>query len=245
MTKDKSFQFSVPMEVESIPLRQYQKYLALLDSLGVHDENYEHDHEYFSMKVLQIFLGLDKDQVLTLKASDVTFLTNHIINMVNLEEDTPLVTEFKMDTPKGTVEFGFEPKLDDMAFGALIDLDTYIRSDKDLHKMMAVLYRPIKERWKDTYTIYDYSGTEAWAEVMRDAPFAVAVSARLFFYRLWRDLPKAIATSSQVKQATQELVQNYRQVLEKSGDGISHYTNWLKAHLLILREQLNSPSIQQ
>jgi hypothetical protein len=49
---------------------------------------------------------------------------------------------------------------------------------------MAVLYRPIKFKSKDKYLIHEYKGTSYMADVMKDTPLDVAISARVFFYRL-------------------------------------------------------------
>ena len=60
---------------------------------------------------------------------------------------------------------------------------------------MAVLYRPIKEEYKDKYTLKDYDG-EHYAEVLKNMPTSVAVSCLVFFYALETELLEVTLNSS-------------------------------------------------
>ena len=46
------------------------------------------------------------------------------------------------------VEFGFIPKLDNISLGEFVDLDSYMSDWDNMHKAMAVLYRPVTFRKK-------------------------------------------------------------------------------------------------
>mgnify|MGYP000253324778 CR=1 FL=1 len=107
----------------------------------------------------------------------------HLSSVLNSKPE--LSQTFKLEGTDGVVvEFGMIPNLDKMSYGEFIDLEKYLFSDKDLHKAMAVLYRPIKFKSKDKYLIHEYKGTSYMANVMKDTPLDVAISARVFFYRL-------------------------------------------------------------
>jgi hypothetical protein len=54
------------------------------------------------------------------------------------------------------VEYGFIPNLDDMSFGEYVDLDTYLGDWQNIHRAMAVLYRPIREKRGERYNIVPY-----------------------------------------------------------------------------------------
>ena len=87
------------------------------------------------------------------------------------KEKTDLVQRFKMTGSDGvTAEFGFIPNLDKMSFGEYIDLESYITDWDNMHKAMAVMYRPIVAGKNHLYEIEPYQGTERWEEVMKDAP---------------------------------------------------------------------------
>jgi hypothetical protein len=92
---------------------------------------------------------------------------------------------------------------------------------------MAVLYRPVVFEKNGLYDIEEYSGTEKWADVMKDAPINVVLGAKLFFYRLGNKLSK-LMMSYMLKE---EMEQNTHQkpILEESGDGISQFMQWQKA----------------
>ena len=45
---------------------------------------------------------------------------------------------------------------------------------------MAVMYRPIKEQYKDKYSIVDYEPNEDMQDLMKFAPLDVALSASFF-----------------------------------------------------------------
>ena len=87
----------------------------------------------------------------------------------------PLVREFTM---KGK-EYGFIPKLEDMSFGEYVDLDTYVGDFENIHRAMAVLYRPITQKYNDKYLIEEYEGDDN--EIMKDMPMDAVLSSIIFF----------------------------------------------------------------
>ena len=53
---------------------------------------------------------------------------------------------------------GFVPKLDDITLGEYVDIESNISDwQKDAHKAMAVLYRPVNFKAKDKYGIAPYT----------------------------------------------------------------------------------------
>ena len=76
------------------------------------------------------------------------------------------------------IEFGFIPSLDEMTFGEYVDIDTYIKDWKQMHKAMAVLYRPIEAKYDDRYNIVAYDGEET--DIMKDMPLSVCFSSIVF-----------------------------------------------------------------
>src|SRR5210317_218239 len=154
-----------------------------------------------------------------LPLAEFSFIINHIVNI--FKEDTPLQRDFTLTDPKGdSVTFGFIPKLDDISLGEFIDLDNYIGDWQQIHKAMAVLYRPITFRKGDLYLIEDYEGSDKYAEIMKDAPVGVALGAVVFFYRLGKKLSSYMMhyLQNQVEELKQSQPQN--KDLERSGDGI-------------------------
>ena len=212
---------SVPQQLSSIKLEQYQRYLAIAKNV---DEE-EKDNEFLNLKALEIFCGLSLKDSYNLPVSMFESVIKQISNC--LTEDTPLIQRFSMTGSDGvTVEFGFIPKLDEMSFGEYIDAERYITDWDNMHKAMAVLYRPIIAGKKGFYLIEDYDGADKWQDVMKDAPLNVALGAMVFFYRLGKKLSKyMIAYSQQELLLKGELPQEQMDLL-RNGDGINQYMDF-------------------
>lgn len=213
---------SIPKEMSAIKLSQYQKYASILES-----NKEEGSEDFINLKCLDIFCGLELKDSYKLPVSTFDFALRQVASCFN--EETPLIDRFTMTGSDGVeVEFGFTPSLKDISYGEYIDLDKYIGSWETMHKAMAVLYRPIKLRYKDNYTIQDYEGSEAWADVMKDAPINIALGARLFFYRIGSKLSRHTMLSLVEQRLNQDdLTETQRQDLEKNGDGIKAYMHLL------------------
>lgn len=215
----KKFTLEVPKDLSAITLQQYQKYLKVMDGKEETD-----DMEFMNLKVLEIFCGVTMKEAYNLPLSEFSFIINHIVNI--FKESTPLQRDFTLTDPKGdSVTFGFIPKLDDITLGEFVDLDNYIGDWDNMHKAMAVLYRPITFRKKDLYLIEEYEGTDKYAEIMKDSPVNVALGAIVFFYRLGNVLSTYLADS-----LTKELMedQELKAHSETNGDGINQYMQSLK-----------------
>ena len=171
-------EFTIPATLRDVRLSQWQRYI------DVYDKNKDEDAtEFLNKKVLEIFCDIKLSDVdkIGLNVFDNTLV--HLSSVLNSKPE--LSQTFKLEGTDGVVvEFGMIPNLDKMSYGEFIDLEKYLFSNKDLHKAMAVLYRPIKFKSKDKYLIHEYKGTSYMADVMKDTPLDVAISARVFFYRL-------------------------------------------------------------
>jgi len=210
----------VPDSLSEITLEQYQKFLKI--------QKDNEDETFLAVKMIEIFCGIRGDHIMKMKASSIRDITGILTDMFN--QKPPLVREFTM---KGK-EYGFIPKLEDMSFGEYVDLDTYMGDIENIHKAMAVLYRPITLKQNDKYLIEEYEGDDT--EIMKDMPMDAVLSSIIFFYNLGMDLSKAMLNSLQ-DQENKDLVQQL--TLEKNGDGINQFSNSLKGILEGLKISLN------
>lgn len=211
---------TVPDSLSEIRLEQYQKFVRLYEG--------EVTEEFMALKMLEIFCGIKLNDAYQMRYKDIDAIVQILSNTLN---DKPqLVRTFKMDG----VEYGFIPNLDDMSFGEYIDLDTYIGDWQNIHKAMAVLYRPIKARYGERYNIVPYEVIDA--ETMRKMPMDAVVSSVLFFYRLGIDLSKAMTNYLEEAEETR-LVQYLSS--GQNGVGINHYTHLLRGILDDLNISLN------
>tara|TARA_R100000995_G_C3484140_1_gene126057 strand:+ start:94 stop:741 length:648 start_codon:yes stop_codon:yes gene_type:complete len=209
----------IPDTLSEITLGQYQKYLKI--------QSLNEDENFLAMKMIEIFCGLRGDTILAMKAKSIRDITIVLTQM--FEEKPQLVKEFDM----GGVSYGFIPNLQDMSFGEYIDLDTFIGDMENIHKAMAVLYRPIKVKDKDRYLIEDYKGEET--DIMKSMPMDAVLSSILFFYHLGMDLSKAMLNS--LEEEEMNIVQ--QRILEESGGGINHFLDSLKGILQNSKISLN------
>lgn len=219
MTQD--FNINIPETLRDIKLSQWQKYIEILDKNKDADLN-----GFVEKKLLGIFCGVELKDVDRIGLSLFDNTIQHLSNILNSKPE--LVRTFKMTGTDGvTVEFGLIPNFDKMSYGEFVDLERYLFVEKDLHRAMAVMYRPVKLKSKGSYLIHDYKGTEYLAEVMKNTPLDVALAARVFFYRLATKLSNfTMAYTLKELQQKQEGRKDKHSV--KSGETIKQYLHSLK-----------------
>jgi|TARA_B100000809_G_scaffold225645_1_gene236752 hypothetical protein len=219
MTQD--FNINIPETLRDIKLSQWQKYIEILDKNKDADLN-----GFVEKKLLGIFCGVELKDVDRIGLSLFDNTIQHLSNILNSKPE--LVKTFKMTGTDGvTVEFGLIPNFDKMSYGEFVDLERYLFVEKDLHRAMAVMYRPVKLKSKGSYLIHDYKGTEYLAEVMKSTPLDVALAARVFFYRLATKLSNfTMAYTLKELQQKQEGRKDKHSV--KSGETIKQYLHSLK-----------------
>jgi len=223
----KSFTLEVPMSIDDIPLHRYQKYVKVIE-----DNKESTDQEFLSLKLLSIFCNISMKDAYKMPLSKYDSLLKHL--SVLLSSKPKLQTRFTMKDKKGKkLEFGFMPNLDKMTLGEYIDAERYLTDWKDMHKAMAVLYRPIVAGNKDFYKIEKYEGTDKYSEVMKDIPCSVALGSIIFFLSLGIELSKITLGSLPNQQETSK-EDHIVKDLQKNGDGINQFTHLQKEMYLKL-----------
>ena len=135
----------VPTDLNDITVDQYQRYMAA---------NVEGAEEDFLMfKTIEIFCDVDMKAVSQFPLSQAQDLYRDIILAL---DQTPTFRPFF--THDG-VDYGFMPDMESMSIGEYIDLESGLSDSKDLHKAAAVMFRPIKKRKGNYYTIADYKAS--------------------------------------------------------------------------------------
>ena len=213
-------EITIPDSLSEVTLDQYQRYLKIQDN--------NQDEKFLASKMIEIFCGVKLSDTLKMKYADVDGICNILVDMFN--EKPQLVTKFKM---KG-VEYGFIPKLDDISLGEYIDLEAFLGDWENMHRAMAVLYRPIESKYGDKYSIVDYEAGDG--EIMKDMPLEAVISSIIFFYHLGIDLSQAMMNYLEEQEET-SLVQYLNS--EQSGVGINQFTHSLKGILDDLKISLN------
>lgn len=120
------------------------------------------------------------------------------------------------------IEYGFEPNLSKMAYGAYADISSYqeLTIDKNWGKIMNILYRPVTMKKGELYTIEPYKGKDDWDKWL-GVSMDVHWGALFFFVHLHRDLVNATLNFSK----EMELPPNIKSTLLKSGKIIQRFLN--------------------
>jgi hypothetical protein len=203
---------TIPTELSEIKLSQYQKFLKIADQ---NDES-----EFIHHKMIEIFCNVELKYVSQFKRKQIVQIVTTINNLFDN------IPAFKNRFTLNGIEYGFIPNLDDISQGEYMDLDNYIVDVADLHRSMAVMFRPIKSKLKDKYTIEPYEGSDVYAEKMLDAPLDVVLASRVFFYHLGNELLKSTLTYLEENPQMQRMMSKHNSV--NDGDGIPQFTHLLK-----------------
>jgi len=195
-------EITIPEKLSEIKLGHYQEFAKI-----------EQPNDY---DVLKCFYGIDTKGVFDMRASDVARLVE-AINTLLLVEPKELITSFKL----GGQEFGFIPSLDEMSYGENLDLTDYVNDPLAMANAMAVMYRPITLRQSGKYLVEPYEGSAKYVSIMKHAPLDAFLSAKVFFYRLMKDLlnfiPRFLAQESKHLSAENgETMQAYINSLTES-----------------------------
>ena len=210
----------IPNDLSEITLDQYQRFLKIQEN--------NTDEKFLTSKMIEIFCGIKLPEVLKMRVNDVSLITNILSEM--FENIPQLVQRFKMNG----VEYGFIPDLDNMSLGEYIDLDTYLGDWENMHRAMAVLYRPIKNKSGNRYNIKEYDGKGF--EDMKDMPLDAVLSSIVFFYNLGIELSKAMMNYLETteEEALTEFLNS-----QQNGVGINQFTHSLSEILQDLKISLN------
>jgi hypothetical protein len=134
--------------------------------------------------------NIPKQLVKELALKDVATIMSRIAQLQQ-EQDTKLKRIIEIDG----IEYGFHPDLDSITLGEYADIETFIKNgiEKNLPELMAVLYRPIKEKKNDIYIVDAYDGNiRLRTEEMKKMSAEQVQSALVFFYNLGKELSEIL-----------------------------------------------------
>ena len=209
----KQIEINVPTDYSAITLRQY---LKLQRDLKNHEDDVEAQNAY----LLYNLTAITPDVALELDSETLLSIQNDLYTMLNKTE-----YEIQRFIKFEDKEYGFEPNLSKMAYGAYLDISAHksIEINEDWCNVLNILYRPVTKKRGALYEIEKYKGTEPWEDekwldVGMDFHFGV------FFYLvdLYKDL--VTATLNSMKNHP-EMSPNIKSILEKSGELIQQLHN--------------------
>ena len=166
-----SIKITLPEDISDITLEQSQKYLAIIrrEDINQFDK---------TKRIVVLFTGLKRREVELIDVGDYDVIVKQINKALDLD------VNFENKFTINGIEYGFIPKLDEITAGEYIDLSTYGTNPETLHKVMAVLFRPvILSDSFGNYEIESYTSNSEYADIMRQAPMN-AVNGMLVFFCL-------------------------------------------------------------
>jgi len=199
----KEITLTVPTDWSSVTLK---KYLTLQKDI----KNYGDDEEAQTALMLSHLCGLDAEYINSLSIEDYNQVRVALEGFINNTE-YPLQKIIKINGK----EYGFEPNLSQMAYGAYVDISKFgqLTIDDNWPKIMSILYRPVVEKKGDMYTIETYKG-EIDDKLFLNVNMDVQFGALFFFVNLLTDLLNATLKYLKVEG----LPPNIKSILEKSGE---------------------------
>jgi len=144
----KEINIKVPTSYADITLKQY---LALQKEM----DNYKDDEEAMTAVMLYHLCNLDPLYLKGLAVEDYNTIKSELNSFIgNIELELQ-----KFITIDG-IEYGFEPNLSNMSYGAYSDITKYqqIQIDDNWANIMSILYRPVTKKQGDMYAIQSYTG---------------------------------------------------------------------------------------
>jgi hypothetical protein len=217
----KEISIKVPTSYADITLKEY---LALQKEM----DNYKDDEEAMTAVMLYHLCGLDPLYLKGLAVDDYNMIKTQLGNFIS---------DIELDLQKfiwiDGIEYGFEPNLSNMSYGAYSDITKYqqIQIDDNWANIMSILYRPVIKKQSDMYAIEPYLG-ELNGKKFLQTGMDVNFGALFFLLSLSTDLLKDILNSTM----EMELPPSIRSILQRSGHLTQLLTNWPTAISLNLKK---------
>lgn len=210
----------VPSNLNEITLGQYMKYIKL-------DTEENKGTAFLMQKAVEIFCGIDLKDIANIRYRSLVQIIDHLDSLFSKKYD------FQSKFTMSGVEYGFVPVLDDLTMGEYVDLDNYFSEWDNMHKAMAVLYRPITHSKGERYDIEEYKGTDKAAKYL-DMPVSVVLGTFVFFFNLSKELLTATLSCLGEREA------EWIPLLHSEGSGVG-----IKAYMHSLKEMLQELNISQ
>lgn len=177
-------QIQVPVNWAGITLKQYLGFQKDLKIYGEEDAGY-------MACVLHHFCKVPADILHQLDIDTYANIKNDLIGFMG-KTDLPLQRLINING----IQYGFEPNLSKIAYGAYLDITKYdtFTIDENWAKIMSILYRPLVKKRGALYEIETYKG-EINEELFLDLGMDIHFGALSFFLHLLTDLPLVIQNS--------------------------------------------------
>lgn len=201
----------VPTKWSAVSLK---KYLALRKDL----DTYAGEEEAITACLFHHLCDFPLEYIQQLNIDTYIAIRQDLINFFN-NVDLPLQKFIQIDG----VQYGFEPDLSRMAYGAYVDISKYetFEINEKWAEIMSILYRPVTNTTGKMYDIKAYDGNidgDKFMDVSMDIHFGTLFFLKTLLKDLLKDTQKSLTGLTEVPQSI-------KSVLEKNGNLIQALSN--------------------
>jgi len=195
----------VPNDWASITLKDY---LELQNDI----QTYKDDESAYIAILFYRLCGVSPEVMFNMDIETFNKIKEHLLKLTTSLEH-PLQPIIKI----GDKEYGFEPNLSEMEYGAYLDITKFgdLTINKDWAKVMSILYRPIEKKSGKVYSIQKYNANID-DTIFLNVPMDVHFGVQSFFFLISTHLLKD--TMNYLKEVEKQVaVLDTEQALPKSG----------------------------
>ena len=175
----KEVKVTVPNDWSAVTLKDYLELQADL-------ETYKDDENAYMAVLFYRLCKISPEMMMNMDIQSFTKIKEHLQQFITNNDN-----ELKPIIKIGDVEYGFEPNLAEMEYGAYLDITKFgdLTINKDWSKVMNILYRPIQKKSGKVYSIKKYNA-DGDDKIFLDVTMDVHFGVQSFFFRISNHLLK-------------------------------------------------------
>jgi len=173
---------------------------------------------------------IEQVHIITGKSSEsIRQFQSHVVDEIVMQFESAIKlgsNDFQRKVRINTAEYGFIPNLSEMTFGEYVDLDSTctnlykdgVINGEAAHKMMCILYRPIKAKFGKYYDIDSYStkAKRKYEDDLKQLTLDHVLNTLLFFSTLEIEL-----YSSSLDYLAKEITEIVKEMQEEHPTGLA------------------------
>lgn len=170
-----------------------------------------------TFQIISVLTGIPENELKELEPDNFNFLEKKLVPMLHVEKPSKIIFQFKHNDK----EYGLVQDFFKLTMAEWVDLEVYSNGENildNIHKIMAILYRPIVKKLKgNKYQIENYNSNEVEqrAEEFLDLPLEFYLSVSSFFLQSVTIFTKVLADSLKSKNQIQTVKTRIKQKINK------------------------------
>jgi len=171
----------IPETAEDMSIAEYQ---LIIQNMDKSEDPTPEEVRSGLYKVLMGYFNISLKEVEVISMNDVLDLVRLVTIALADMKNKIVVPMFELED----VRYAIDPDFENMSLGEFVDLSEYAKNIKDLHKMVAVMYRPVTKevssmimRGLNQWEIEPYTGINGREELFESLPANVGMGLTFFF----------------------------------------------------------------